>query len=148
MHHQIRDSLESYLAGVEVPAGFKAHLDVCAECAAEVRAVDDQARLFAALRSKAEPRAGFYGRVMARIDEQIRPSIWSVFLQPAFATRLMLASAALVLALGTYLVSTEPHSAAAGDSASIAPTIHVDDNGVPDSGERDAVLVNLVAYRQ
>ena len=142
MHQQIKDSLENYFGGAEVPSGFKAHLDVCAECTAEVNAFKDQARLFAALRVNAEPRAGFYGRVMTRIDAQARPSIWSVFLQPAVATRLMLASAALVLGLGTYLVSTEPHS------PSPVAGRQVDENGVPGSGERDAVLVSLVAYRQ
>jgi hypothetical protein len=49
------------------------------------------------------PRAGFYGRVMDRVDSQRKSSIWSVFLEPAFSFRLAAASLALMLLMGVAL---------------------------------------------
>jgi hypothetical protein len=49
------------------------------------------------------PRAGFYGRVMDRVESQRKTSIWSVFLEPAFSFRLAAASLALMLLMGVAL---------------------------------------------
>lgn len=49
------------------------------------------------------PRAGFYGRVMDRVESQRKTSIWSVFLEPAFSFRLAAASVALMLLMGIAL---------------------------------------------
>ena len=111
------------------------------------------------LRSDAEvgPSAGFYARVMERVEEQDRGSIWSVFLQPSFGRRLAIASATLVVLLGTYLVTTE-----AGDQsvAAVAPAVATDSVKVaaPDAGavqdslqqqhRRDAVLVDLASFHE
>src|ERR1700675_4189986 len=126
MHQQIRDNLEEYLKGSthQVPQAFHAHLVACEECANELRLLETQANMLRSLRSTSavSPIPGFYARVLERIEDQARPSIWSVFLQPSFGRRLAIASATLVLLLGTYLVSTEPGT----PSVVSAPTVATD----------------------
>ena len=92
---------------------------------------------------------------MQRIEEaRATKSVWSAFLEPAFAKRLIYASATLVLLLGTYLVSTEPGDVASGyqPAAVVAPAHQVaatmDDPDTTSPQERDAVLVNLAAYQE
>jgi hypothetical protein len=160
MHQPIRDNLEEYLKGStrQAPQAFHAHLVACEECASELRLLEAQANMLRSLRSTAdvEPDAGFYARVMGRIEEQGRGSIWSVFLQPSFGRRLAIASATLVVLLGTYLVTTEP-----GDrDVAVAPTVVTDPVSVqaPEAGavtdslqqqrQRDAVLVDLASFHE
>src|SRR5690349_12085842 len=101
MHQPIKDNLEEYLRGSAhlVPQAFHAHLEACEECASELRLLETQAMMLRSLRSSSEaaPRPGFYARVMERVEEQGRTSIWSVFLLPSFGRRLAIASAALVV---------------------------------------------------
>ena len=166
MHQPIKDNLEEYLRGSAhlVPQAFHAHLEACEECASEVRLLETQAMMLRSLRSSGEaaPRSGFYARVMERVEEQGRTSIWSVFLLPSFGRRLAIASAALVVLLGTYLVSTEP-----GDrDIALAPATVASETvsaPVPEAGlsdipqqrdtlqqqrQRDAVLVDLASFHE
>ena len=160
MHQPIRHNLEEYLKGStqKVPQAFHAHLVACEECASELRLLETQANMLRLLRSDADvgPSPGFYARVMGRVEEQDRGSIWSVFLQPSFGRRLAIASATLVVLLGTYLVTTEP-----GDqSVALAPTVVTDPVSGPasDTGavqdnlqqqrRRDAVLVDLASFHE
>src|ERR1700733_11050253 len=137
MHEEIRHSLEDFLnsenflksddglkgSGSRVPAEFHAHLGECAECAGELRALEAQSRLLRSLRppQDIEPRAGFYARVIQRIEAQ-PASIWSVFLDPKFGFRLAVASAALVALLGTYLVTSEPSGPELASSPAVVMT--------------------------
>lgn len=162
MHQPIRDNLEEYLkgAGSQMPQEFNAHLASCHDCAAELRLLEDQAAMLRSLQAgEVEPSPGFYARVRERIEEQAKSSIWSVFLDPSFGRRLAVASAALVLLLATYLVTTEP-----GDHGNMAanPVVVLEDNPTPELAvqqqdtvardtlqqERDAVLVNLASYHE
>ena len=59
-------------------------------------------------RDDLDQRAGFYARVMDRVEQQGRSSIWSVLLQPNFGRRLAMASAALVMLLGGLLAIAAP----------------------------------------
>jgi len=185
MHHEIRHSLEDYLRGPDlledrsklkvsasgVPAEFHAHLGECRECAGELRSLEAQSQLLRSLRSPrdVEPRAGFYGRLMERIEAQ-PASIWSVFLDPKFGFRLSVASAALLALLGTYLVTTEtngPEFASSpavvltdppGTSAArVRPELNqpelnqaelTKEDGLRQQQQRDAVLVDLASYHQ
>jgi hypothetical protein len=54
-----------------------------------------------------EPSAGFYARVMQRIEASARRSIWWVFVYSPIGKRVAYASLALSLALGTYMVAAE-----------------------------------------
>ena len=151
MHQAIRDNLEEYLKGFgerQAPAEFTAHLASCRQCSDDLLTMDRQTRLLRSLRTTEEmdPRPGFYARVMERIEAQTDTSIWSVFLQPAFARRLAVASATLALLLGTYLIGTEP-----GDQSRPASVVATQSASFPDDAQhvdqqRDAVLVNLASY--
>jgi predicted anti-sigma-YlaC factor YlaD len=160
MHQPIRDNLEEYLKGStqQVPQAFHAHLVACEECASELRLLETQANMLQSLRSVADvgPNPGFYARVMERIENEGRTSVWSVFLQPSFGRRLAIASAALVVLLGTYLVSTEPGS----PSAASAPVVATDtvnataseagaiQDSLQQQRQRDAVLVDLASFHE
>jgi hypothetical protein len=120
-----------------------------------------QARIIRTLRPKhsAEPMPGFYARVMDRIERQVPVSIWSVFLDP-FGRRLAVASAALAVLMGIYLVSSDPvrrpaPMPIASDSISVVDRTTDEDlparvlAGSADQTQvRDAVLVNLATYRE
>jgi len=161
MHQEIRQRLEDYLSGEnlpgasssQLPAGFQAHLGECAECTGEVKALQQQAELLRSLRTpdEVEPRAGFYARVMERIEAQ-PSSIWSLFLERRFGFRLAVASAALVAMLGAYLVVSEPGGPELVSSPAVAVTdtqnVQANDDGVWQQRQRDAVLVNLAAYHE
>lgn len=176
MHQQIRHSLEDYLRGGQqhdsgLPEEFQAHLGECAECARELQSVEEQSRLLQSLRNgqNVEPQAGFYARVVERIEQRIeaqRASFWTPFLDRKFGFRLAVASAALVALLGTYLVTSEP----AGPEFASAPTVvYTGDSGTAQTSagqsetappaeaqaqalqqeqQRDAVLVDLASYHQ
>jgi hypothetical protein len=157
MHRQVRDKLEDYLkSGSNMPVEFQRHLEECSDCAGELRGLEKQSQLLRSLQAAkdAEPLAGFYARVMERIEAQQPFSIWSVFLQPKFGFRLAVASGMLVALLGAYLVTSEPGgpetSVAAGTAISSPASNTIADASLDQDGvqQRDAVLVDLASYRQ
>jgi predicted anti-sigma-YlaC factor YlaD len=146
MHRVIRDHLEVVLAErVDGDAG--SHLSECSECRTEVQAMREQARLLRQLKTEADPSPGFYARVMERIEAQGPLSIWSAVFDSPFGRRLAVASMALALILGLYLVTSEEMA----DRTTVAvigedqPGLVLTPSGPPD---RDSVLVNLVTYRE
>ena len=157
MHRLIRDHLEEVLAGSEhiTPAGE--HLKDCEECRGEVAAMRKQAALVRELRApagqEAEPRAGFYARVIERIEAQRAVSIWNLFFESSFGRRIAVASMALALLLGVYLVTSEQSAEQAVVTAPATQLLPGEDgpgqvmaqSGAPD---QDSVLVNLVTYRE
>ena len=77
---------------------------------------------------------------MDRIDRQADNSIWAVLLLPTFGRRIAIASAAMVVLLGSYLITSERRSPApAQQEISQESTL---------PQQRDAVLVNLASYQQ
>jgi anti-sigma factor RsiW len=176
MHEPIRDNLEKFLGSPtgEISQEFGAHLEACQECAGELRQLENQARMLRALKAgpEIEPRAGFYARVMDRIEAQAQSSIWSILLQPRIGRRLAMASAVLALLLAGYLVSTEPGDQNFASAPSVvltdlpapvpAPQVSAqqeiprgeitEPSVAPDTPQqqqqRDAVLVNLASFRQ
>ena len=162
MHRVIRDHLEQVLADAPGADVAREHLQSCQECRVEIQQMRAQSGLLHTLRSTAEiePRAGFYARVMERIEAQAPVSIWNVFSDSPFGRRIAVASMALALAIGVYMFSAEP----AGDQGVSArqvefvpgqlagpmggedqPGVSLTTQGAPD---RDAVLVNLVTYQE
>jgi len=151
MHQPIRDNLEEYLKGFgerKAPPEFTAHLASCRQCSDELLMMDRQTRLLRSLSAGEEmdPRPGFYARVMERIEAQTDSSIWSVFLQPAFARRLAVASATLALLLGTYLIGTEPGEQPGPAAVVATQSVPFADDAQHVDQQRDAVLVNLASY--
>jgi hypothetical protein len=164
MHRRVRDDIESVLAEAPAVNGFRSdksknpkteaslrHVEECPECGAEIAAMREQAALFRGLRTsgEVEPRAGFYARVRERIEAQNPVSIWNVFFDSAFARRVAMASAALALLIGIYLFSADRLA-----DRTIVIKNQPDwvlTGGMPDPAEspdRDAVLLNLVTYRE
>jgi len=144
MHQPVRDSLEDYLnrrGDREMPRAMAAHLTACQACAKELEQIEMQSDLLRTLRvPECEPRPGFYARVMDRIDRQTDNSIWAVLLLPAFGRRIAIASAAMVVLLGSYLITSENRAPAP------APQEISQESTLPQ--QRDAVLVNLASYQQ
>jgi hypothetical protein len=149
MHRQVRSKLEDILAGTG--ATDASHITECAECRDEVAAMRGQQRLLRSLRpaDDAEPRAGFYARVIERIEAQGAASIWSLFFDSRVGRGLAMASMVLALSLGVYLVSSEHYAEPQASKVLSFPEAGRDSGdmltGHPD---RDAVLFNLVTYRE
>ena len=151
MHGPVRNQLEELLKRGSLEAGRSSalvHLNACDECSSELETMKSQSALFANLRAGEEidPTAGFYGRVMQRIEERAKTSIWSVFVDSPFGNRLALASLSLALAVGTYVVTQESLER---HFTSVAEGSHYD---VPVTGsqaqQRDAVLMNFATHLQ
>jgi anti-sigma-K factor RskA len=151
MHRLIQDHLEEVLRETErvETSPASAHLAVCSECREEVAAMRLQASALRALRANDDtlaPRPGFYARVMERIEAQRPIDIWQLFFDSAFARRIAMASVAMVVLFSLYLVSSErlaqPVAIAVEESQ---PDMTLSKAGLPD---KDAVLVNLVTYRE
>jgi predicted anti-sigma-YlaC factor YlaD len=151
MHRLIQDHLEEVLRETErvETSPASAHLAVCNECREEVDAMRSQASALRALRANDDtlaPRPGFYARVMERIEAQRPIDIWQLFFDSAFARRIAMASMAMAVLFSLYLVSSErfaqPVAVAVEESQ---PDMTLSVAGLPD---KDAVLVNLVTYRE
>lgn len=151
MHRSVRDGLEDLLAAKPSAAseGLVTHLPSCDKCSAAVDMMRAQAALFRSLRSpeELEPVAGFYARVLQRIEERTRESIWGVFIYSPFGKRLALASFAIALLLGSYVVAQENRNFPPPEQM-MAQDIHYDAPVVGSQEEqREAVLVNFVQHQ-
>src|SRR6185437_10157442 len=107
MHRQMREDLEKLLTGEAGPTSR--HPDECPECRDDLAAMKEQAAWMRGLRAPHADvplKAGFYARVMERIETQ-SPSIWNLFFDSTLGRALAMASMAIVLCLGIYLVSSE-----------------------------------------
>jgi predicted anti-sigma-YlaC factor YlaD len=149
MHRSIRDNLERVLEEPR-PAGRNSdpqlieHLTNCEDCRDEFNAMCEQARLLRGLRAEAEPRPGFYARVMERIEAQTPVSVWKLFGESSFGRHVALASMTLALLLGAYLFKlefAEQRTAAHSDGTGLVWNYA----GAPDRAD---VLVNLVTYQE
>jgi anti-sigma factor RsiW len=161
MHREIRDHIENVLAGSEPE-----HLAGCEECRSEVQGMQEHTALLRELRAPesfvAEPRAGFYARVMERIEAEGPISIWNLFIESAFGRRIAVASMALAILLGVYLVTSERSAQdplIAGQQAQQQPLVVVGEDGPArvitqmdqspaGQSSEDAVLADLVTYRE
>lgn len=149
MHRRMRDDLEKLLAG---EAGSSSrHPEECRECGEDLAAMREQAAWLRQLRapdaeSDSGPRAGFYARVVERIEAQ-KPPMWSLFFESPFGRGLAMASMAVALCLGAYLVSSESasHPVLPIGEVQIGARPAAMPAGLPDS---NTVLVNLITYRE
>jgi anti-sigma factor RsiW len=158
MHRLVRDHIEDIVAGVE-SASVTEHLKACDECRSDVTAMRAQSAALRELRAPddAEPRPGFYARVMERIEAQGPASIWNLFIESAFGRRIAVASLALALLLGVYVISSEraaDQPIVAGQQAQPAAVLGEDAPGrvitqmSGNQSSNDDVLVNLVTYQE
>lgn len=119
MHREVLDQMENVLSAARTPpvytaasASAWAHLAGCEACRGELAAMKAQAQGIRSLRTPKEfedlePRPGFYARVMERIEAEGPVSIWNLFMESPFGRRIAVASFALALLLGVYLISSE-----------------------------------------
>lgn len=157
MHRLIRDHLEEVLGGdslsPEHPAGK--HLAECEECRNEVSLMRGHGEILREWHaSEVDPRPGFYARVMERIETQGPVSIWNLFFDSVFGRRIAIASLALALLLAGFMVGTErmPEGETAGSVDAILSVPQLNDSNrmiqTASAPDQDAVLVNLVTYRE
>jgi predicted anti-sigma-YlaC factor YlaD len=154
MHKAIRDRLEELLrleraAENQRSPEVQAHLSSCGECAAELEAMRTYSTMLQSLRAPdgIAPAAGFYSRVLQRIEERAKDSIWSAFIYSSFGTRLAYASLTIAVLLGSYVVAQERRDGHLGRQSIVAANVHYD---APVYGDRDqqrnAVLENFAAH--
>ena len=114
MHRVVLDQLENVLASAQTAETASAwkHLAGCDGCRAELAGMQEHTAGMRSFRTAEdlEPRPGFYARVMERIEAEGPVSIWNLFMESPFGKRIAVASFALVLLLGVYLVSAERSS--------------------------------------
>jgi hypothetical protein len=153
MHGSIRDRLEDLLAAegfaAKDPALIK-HLSSCMECSSDLGAMREQSEALHVLRAPEdmEPTAGFYARVMQRIEERAKDSIWAGFVYSPFARRLTYASLAATLLLSSYVISEETRGGDLGGAGIVAQQFHHDPPVIGSlQQQRDAVLVNIAAHQ-
>lgn len=147
MHGSIRERLEDLLTS-ERPAGerdLSDHLASCSECVGELNAMQSQAAMLQSLRApeELEPAPGFYARVMQRIEERTRETIWGALIGSPVFSRVAYASLTLALVLGSYVIASETRDGhlMAGIAA------HHDAPVVGDiAQQRDAVLENFASH--
>jgi predicted anti-sigma-YlaC factor YlaD len=160
MHRLVQNHIEDVLAGIE-SASVAEHLGACEECRSQVTAMRRHAAAMRELRAPAaEPRPGFYARVMERIEAQGPVSIWNLFIESAFGRRIAVASLALALLVGVYLISSERSAdqpVMAGQQGQAAVVVGEDGPGQVlsiinhsslNQPSEDAVLANLVTYQE
>jgi predicted anti-sigma-YlaC factor YlaD len=168
MHREIRDHIEDVLRGGDTLKTAREHLAQCDECRTEVQGMQEQTELIRELRAPedfaADLRPNFYARVMERIEAEGPISIWNLFIESAFGRRIAVASLALALLIGVYVVTSErsaddatvalqspqmstEQTIVAGEDAPAREITRVDQSQTDQSSE-DAVLANLVTYRE
>ena len=151
MHEPVISRLEEYLDGDGPFPEVEEHLSKCAGCKHELDAMRAQTLLLRrAFRTEMEPDAGFYARVMNRIETQAKPSVWSLFAESMFAKRLAYASATFLVLVGVVfisatepdqpLASSDPHMILAGDQQYTPVSMETEH-------DREVVLVNLATYQ-
>jgi len=156
MHAIVQSQLEEVLAG-RTSAECLTHLAQCPECCTEVASMRDHSAGMRALKVEAEPRAGFYARVMERIEAQRGASIWNLFFESVYGRRIAMASVALALLLGVYLVTSESVAEEALIPTPVTQSApQVQEAGFPAGAQvampleipdQDGVLVQIVTFQ-
>lgn len=150
MHGSIRNRLEFLLTGKGDCPGAEQHLQACQICSSELETMKFQARLIRTLRPKeeVEPAPGFYARVMQRIEERAKDSIWAVFIYSPFGKRLAFASLTIAVVLGSYVLTEEGLDGHLLGERIVAQQQHDDPLVVGNqTQQRDAVLQNFAVHQ-
>lgn len=158
MHEPLISHLEEILHGkaeADVKAAVYSHLEACSVCETELAAVRQATGIVRALRQTEtpEPKAGFYARVIQRVEAQGRPSFWELLLDPVFGRRLVYGTAASFLLMASFLLATtgEPSELArAPVEIMVQPTAGVGPSAFGDDLQRDRehFLVTLASFAE
>lgn len=154
MHQPVMNHLESYLQGIPNKE-LESHIAACPDCREQVALMQGHSGLLRMLSAEhaPEPRPGFYGRVITRIELQAKPGFWSLLLDPTFGRRLVYGSLSLVILMSVYLVATEPATNTVASSSpemilSQPATGNRQPIGANPQSDRDTVLVNLATFSE
>ena len=146
MHGPIRDRLEDLLSQGQETAGERdlEHLSQCRECLAELHSMQTQASMLKSLRAHAElePAPGFYARVMQRIEERAKETIWAALAGSPLFSKFAYASLTLVLVLGSYVIASETRDGHLMAGISGHDNVLVTGDAAQ---QRNAVLVNFAS---
>jgi hypothetical protein len=96
-----------------------------------------------------EPSPGFYARVLQRIEQGAKKSIWWVFVYSPVGKRLAYVSLATALVLGSYVVAQESRDGSLhmGNAPMVAQSNHYDAPVVGSADQqREAVLENFASH--
>ena len=162
MHILVRDHLEGYLSGnldAAAQQALEAHLVACGECRDEWevlrQSVEDLRLLRPPQNVEWDLSAGFYARVVERIEAEREVPFWTMLLDPGFGRRLVLACLMLLALLGAYVAAFEkadyptqrhPEAVLACNGPKCAPTpVPAPRLGSSLEHNRGVVLANLVA---
>lgn len=148
MHRETRDRLEELLRAPD------AHVNACAECGPEVNSMREHRDWMQQLRAPQdaggedlEPTPGFYARVLQRIEECAKRSIWYGMVYSPVGKRLAYASLSLALVLGLYVIAAEQSDRPAPGRPAVVEPVNAQVFGASGTAEqRDAVLVNFASY--
>ena len=154
MHGSVREELENLLAAKPSAAASRAadHVSGCEKCTSEMEAMRVHSQMFKTLQSpeQVEPGAGFYARVLQRIEQRAKHSIWWVFVYSPVGKRLAYTSLALSLALGSYVIAAEKNDGHLTAKTIVAENITGEHYDAPVMGtadeQRAAVLQNFVSH--
>lgn len=162
MHGSIRDGLIQYgledllsdkrsavKSQEEEDRKLRDHLRSCEECSGELTAMRAHSALLRELRAPEETdaAAGFYARVIQRIEERVQDSIWAVFVYSPFAKRLTYASFAVAVLLGSYVIAEESRDGHLSARNIVAQGSYVPPVIGSQAQQRDAVLENFAFER-
>ena len=142
----VRDRLESLLSGAGEWPETKEHLSSCGSCLSELKFMREQSALLSALKApeELEPTTGFYARVMQRIEDHTRDSIWAAIIYSPFGKRLAYASLTAAALMGSYVVAQESRDGHLLGENIVAQQIHYTAPVIGDKAQqRDAVLQNF-----
>jgi anti-sigma factor RsiW len=154
MDERIRQRLEDYLSG-SLPPGTDPVFDRAVESRPEAKRqlqllTEQSESIRRTLRAPegVGPGPGFYARVMARVEEESRSSMWSTF-TGVFGQRLVFATSMLLVLLGVALMGTDAESAPEIAEAPAQLLVDPDPDahlvGIPDE-DRGRVFVTLASY--
>ena len=154
MHGSIRERLEALLGDKRSAAELEDvsvgnHLAHCSDCASDLAAMKAQSDMLRLLRpaETLEPTAGFYARVMQRIEERTKESLWASLIYSPLSSRIAYASLTMALLLGSYVITAEKRDGHLEGAFQVIESSHYD---APVTGnvvqQRNAVLENFASH--
>jgi predicted anti-sigma-YlaC factor YlaD len=154
MHRLIEDHLEELLNGtLKADHPAEAHLRGCGNCREAVAAMRDFGAVLRTMGPdrEAEPRPGFYARVVETIERQRPVSIWAWFSESAWGRQLATASLAFALVTGVVAVAMDDEPAVLAQSAELDPLYPGAGFGselLASDRSDNGVFLSLASYRE
>lgn len=158
MDRHLKDRLEEYLRSLgsdrpedlAVVNDFQKRLgSVDEQTRRIVKHFEEHSRSLRSLRAPAgvAPEAGFYARVLERVEERRRASLWFQFLDQRFSKTLAYASLALLFVLSATIFWSDTPQYAQNPVHVMAEPERAANLGADQERDRAVVLVDLVTFQ-